>query len=231
MRRRRKFDKDDDDDAGCIPCGWWCCHLLNIVWAVLFGYLYLKYKDIDSHHSRYLPTTTPIDASVEWILKQLGEGSTLEEHPIHDKWWVSRPTDALNLPFVPNHTMTPALEWVLLKLGQENEIKEHAISDIWWQLRPQTAIVLNATSVMTNTLIVETALDTFGTVDFYPSANNDRRLVQGSSSCSRCSSYWDDGNCVTKCGPHTHIGKDGHIVFMNEHCQCNKDAASTKQQI
>lgn len=163
MRQRRKFDKDDD---ACIPHGWWCCHLLNIVWAVLFGYLYLKYKDIDSHHSRYLPTTTPIDASVEWILKQLGQSSTLEEHHIHDIWWASRPTEALNLPFVPNHTMTPALEWVLLKLNQENEIKEHDISDIWWQLRPQTAIVLNATSVTTDTLIVESALTTHGVVEF-----------------------------------------------------------------
>ena len=151
MRRRRKFD--DDDDAGCA-CGWWCCHLLNIVWAVLFGYLYYNYRQIDSYNSRYLATQTPIDATVEWILKQLGEGSTLEEHPIHDKWWISRPIDALDLPFVPNVPMTPALEWVLLKLGQGNEIKEHNISDIWWRLRPQSAITLNASSISTKSMIM-----------------------------------------------------------------------------
>lgn len=225
MRRRRKFD--DDDDAGCA-CGWWCCHLLNIVWAVLFGYLYYNYRQIDSYNSRYLATQTPIDATVEWILKQLGEGSTLEEHPIHDKWWISRPIDALDLPFVPNVPMTPALEWVLLKLGQGNEIKEHNISDIWWRLRPQSAITLNASSISTKSMIIEKSLNTYGLVDFWPSAVSSavssRRLEQFSSvACRHCTSYWDYDSCLVKCAPHTHIGQDGKVLFSSKHCQCQQE--------
>lgn len=228
MRRRRKFDNDDDDDAGCA-CGWWYCHLLNIVWAVLFGYLYYIYTQIDSNNSRYLATQTPIDATVEWILKQLGEGSTLEEHPIHDKWWISRPIDALDLPFAPNVPMTPALEWVLLKLGQENEIKAHNISDVWWRLRPQSSMItLNASSISTKSMIIEESLNTYGSVDFWPSADesvvSSRRLEQSRSvACRHCTSYWDYDSCLVKCVPHAHVGKNGKLLFSSEPCQCQQE--------
>jgi len=224
-RRRRKFDDDDekDDDSCCIPCGWCCCHLLNIVWAVLFGFLYYNYE----HREPPAPQKTSIDAPVEWILKQIGEGSTLEEHPLDDKWWITRPAAPLSFPNIS----LPALEWVLQKLDQESERTNHDISDSWWQERPQSLLVINATSVHMNNVVVKEGMNTYGQIDFWPGVNyghdSSRRLRTVLTACDHCTSYLDHYSCKSRCVPHTMINNAGEMTFSHEKCNC--DATDKKE--
>ena len=116
-----------------------CLMIVNLCWGAILVTLYTKLSQ--KHHSH------KTDPAIFWILRQLGEGDQLEEHPPSDPWWASRPTTPLDLPFAPSGPISPALQWVLLKLGQEEHLRHHNVSDKWWSHRPQTNITLNATNV------------------------------------------------------------------------------------
>lgn len=116
-----------------------CLMIVNLCWGAILVTLYTKLSQ--KHHSH------KTDPAIFWILRQLGEGDQLEEHPPSDPWWASRPTTPLDLPFAPSGPISPALQWVLLKLGQEEHLRHHNVSDKWWSHRPQSNITLNATNV------------------------------------------------------------------------------------
>lgn len=119
-----------------------CLIIVNLCWGAIIVGLYSKLVQKNPHIS-----VQNSDGAITWILNQLGEGDILNEHPLSDPWWETRPLGALDLPFAPSGPISPALKWVLLKLGQEEALQYHNVSSPWWLYRPQTNITLNATNV------------------------------------------------------------------------------------
>ena len=190
-------------------------------------------------------TVTPLASAYVHSRRRLySEGEQPTRLFVNGKVRVSEYVEYFSVPkdgFVKLIVAPESLRYVLKVLGMT---ERPWWDDQYWLIRNNASEVnitntlnlnranvasLTVMELVSNEVVIDGTLNTFGTVDFWPARQdtyNNRRLFSGHSSvddhstqtCRRCASI-SSVDCETQCVPHMHI-LGGVLGFNNHTCRC-----------